>query len=489
MLKGFATHAYNRSISENIVSILQVKKVDEVPDDALLDAKRVVLKQLLQTLVDGHENEEMYLNIYQIFNDVSSNKQLYDILSSEEFFADLFKACLDSDEKKSVAACRIASVLIRNLRTQVGEKKETSTPFMDTEDEDDVVIDEDSKVEVNLEDHAIVKILLAETGIPALVASMDSVEAQTITLQSGIALSRLGAKRLAICQVLSMSMILGVNALKPVLIPGYVKLFELLTQFPQNSFLQCLVEASFTNLLKTGYQQAAEAKKPVGIEKPFDYVHQVLKDADILAQIAAQADSHVEFEFESSRKIRNPHMAFCTLLGNLIQTIEGTTEEEIAPLADARGIIELQAYIAKHEAWQAYVAGDLNSINTLNASSLAPRDEVRDDDSDDDFGNFAQAHDDDKEDEGEDEREDDREDEEEAKQAADSLRTFDADEASDDHISQFLSSSMKTPTDTSPESEEEEEDTAESKSEYSQNQFWESPPQYSIEDLLAEFNN
>jgi len=47
---------------------------------------------------------------------------------------------------------------------------------------------------------------------------------------------------------------------------------------------------------------------------------------------------------------------------------------------------------------------------------------------------------------------------------------------------------MKTPTDTSPESEEEEDET-EAKSEYSQNQYWETPHQFSIDDLLTEFNN
>jgi len=182
VLKAFATHAYNRSITENIVALLQIKKVAEIPDDALLDAKRVLLKQLLQTLVDGHSNEEMYLNIYQIFNDIASNKQLYDILSSEEFFADLFKACLDKDQNKSVAASRIASVLIRMLKGHLGEKKEASSPFMDQEEEDNVVIDEDAQNEVSLEDHDIVKILGKESGIPALLASMATVEAETITL-------------------------------------------------------------------------------------------------------------------------------------------------------------------------------------------------------------------------------------------------------------------------------------------------------------------
>ena len=228
-------------------------------------------------------------------------------------------------------------------------------------------------------------------------------------------------------------MLLGVNTLKTVLVPGYVKLFELLTQFPQNSFLQCLVETSFSSLLKSGFQKSDENKKLAGVSEPFAYTIQIFKEAGLLSKIAVQAESHLEFEFESARKIRNPHMAFCTLIGNLIQSVEGLTDEEISSLADISGLSDLITFIKEDEQWQAYVAGDLSSINTINASSLAPRNDMKDEDSDDEFGNYAQAEEDDGKDEEDDLEE--REDlEEEENHAADSLRTFNADEASDDHI-------------------------------------------------------
>lgn len=138
---------------------------------------------------------------------------------------------------------------------------------------------------------------------------------------------------------------------------------------------------------------------------------------------------------------------------------------------------ELTSLIESHEGWQEYAQGDLMEINTLNSQPLFRQEEKPTDGGDDDFGGFntgllSQTP-----------RNDDEEEEDDDDLERDEKNPVDTDDKDD----RFGHLERADDVDTS--SEEEEEEESEEKSTFHDNTFWAQSPQYSIEDLLNEFNN
>lgn len=67
----------------------------------------------------------------------------------------------------------------------------------------------------------------------------------------------------------------------------------------------------------------AQEYKPegIGIRELNAYRLQIIKDCDLLSVVHKESEDNVDFHYPSDRIIRNGHMAFNTVLGNIINEI------------------------------------------------------------------------------------------------------------------------------------------------------------------------
>lgn len=495
-LYKLAYHSYSKSITDTIIKILDISKEKLGMDDVKVDAIRVeFLKTLLGRLADNESINaaEYALNIFQIFYDLSYKKVYYGLLVEESVLNSLGEILVNgAPEQGSNAAIRIFNILISSLRDSLSTtNKQQKMSFMyGGDDEDDVLIQEDSenktneaeKINETIKTHSLVS-FLKEKVIGYLVEQLDVIpQKNIIDFQYGDNIFVLGKRRLAIVNLMESIIDLRDEGLRVKVLETnfFKKVFELFLEFPLNNFLQLHFENILQKILKDDL-----IAMPVKIE--------VLKKTGILQILPSFWEDNQQFSFPSGREFRHGYLAFTTRISNTIrETAKLSTE-----------LLEL----TNEPEWKNFVEKDVDVYNEKNSIVLANRNRTDSnevdhlDDHDDDEDRF------DKLDTRDDLEDDDDKEDHYANRTSlrETLQKYDPNKATEDHEGDYVSnqievdesedklfsglgryeddSSSDEDTPIPDVDEQAEKDNTSESSDYYDNSYWQIS-QYSIDDLL-----
>ena len=187
-LEQFAYHSYNRSIAEAVVKILMSDKIEDMPEDVILDKKRMMIKKILRE----SENSELYLNSTVIFKEASTKKYIMDLLIEESFFSHLLEGLKSDNDQRVAETCKTVSHVLKKLRAHLKmgkQKTQTERSFMD--EDDGVIMDDDSATTTETEEdktgwlgtnHIVVAI---NAVVPSLVEQLTKEHGEEISTTYG----------------------------------------------------------------------------------------------------------------------------------------------------------------------------------------------------------------------------------------------------------------------------------------------------------------
>lgn len=141
-------------------------------------------------------------------------------------------------------------------------------------------------------------------------------------------------------------------------------MFKLYLEFKENSFLQYIVESIFKQLFKS--VKTDDYEKGLGLKTPFEYRVRVLKETQLLEKISVESVQNSKFSYQSSRQQRHCHIAFNTVIANLIT-------ESIKQSFTTQEYEDYKKFILENQEFLAYTSGVLYETNNLNTQSLVQR--------------------------------------------------------------------------------------------------------------------
>ena len=245
------------------------------------------------------------------------------MIINSELFSKLLENLSSDDNQKVVSTCKIISIVLGQLKDQMNKQNQPRKDSVDFSDEDDdVMLTEDKESDhdkahhepANLSQNPL--ILMAAEKIPELIKQLEVVPEIQLESTMGFEVKILGQRRLQISQLLAEIIGLEIDELKTIVLPVYSTLLSLFFEFKENSFLHYIVESIFKQIFKP--------LKPDDIEKdgPIKSIHAyrlaVLKETNLLDRISEESIARSRFQYRSTREQRHCHIAFNTVIANLI---------------------------------------------------------------------------------------------------------------------------------------------------------------------------
>lgn len=353
-LYKLAYHSYSKSITDTVIKILDISKEKLGMEDAVVDGIRVqFLKVLLSRLADKTASSafEYSLNAFQIFNELSYKKVYYGLLIDQSVLDTLADILVNGEpEIGSTAAIRIINILISSLRDSFGTgmKQQKMSFQWGADDEDDVLIQEDSeeknneaeKIEETIKNHHLVA-FIKEKVIDYVVAQLDTVPSQSaIDFQYGDNIYVLGKRRLSIVNLMESLIELREAGLRAKVLETsfFKKVFELFLEFPLNTFLHLHVDNILQKILKDDVISNEEKTEVLRKTRIFD----------ILPSFWEENKNH---SFPSGREFRHGYLAITTKLSNTIREV-------------SKGSADLLELTLQDE-WKNFIEKDVDVSDTI----------------------------------------------------------------------------------------------------------------------------
>lgn len=366
-LLRFADHSYSKSISEIAVKILDIN-IDKLDfDKAVITQTRVeFLERLLTKLKEGRPEvlTEYSLNIFQIFNDLTYKKAMYDGTNIIKYYDMLIEQnilntlgeilLISSPETSSIAAIRIINVLISHLRDHLTSTSKAKQIASDNLSDDESVLVKETPEETEaaqdtnktIATHPLVEFIKTQV-IDHLIEQLEVPPSNgVIDFQYAKQQYTLGKKRLSIINLMESLVDLEDAGVRQKILESsfYTKLFDLFLEFPFNSFLHLHLENIFNAIIK-------DSSTEVSVKMLF------LDKLKIFKKLPSFWVENQVFTHSSSREFRHSYLAFTTKFANTLTELAKTVPELAERLQE--------------EQWQEFQIKDVDMINEKNAIVLA----------------------------------------------------------------------------------------------------------------------